>query len=172
MHRSIRSLAFLGAVSILALGFMTTPAMSDGGGPADGFGLHVQAPHMMTDGTIGGPYHHYCKGISDEMIQCLLFPSTDPKAPLVGVEYFVGKELARKEVPLITWNRNFHDHAVEIAGGRVKILDIEDENKVKEIAAAAGNTDGIIFHLWPDGKKVPDGTVSIPNAIGHKFRTE
>ncbi len=172
MHRSIRSLLFVGAVSFLAMGCMTSPAMSGEGSPSHGFDLHVQAPHMMEDGSIGGPFHHYCKGISDEMIQCLLFPSTDPKAPLVGVEYFVGKELARKEVPLIKWNRNFHDHEVEIAGGRVKILDIDDENKVKEIADAAAKTDGVIFHLWPNGAKTPDGTVSIPNAIGHKFRTE
>ena len=81
---------------------MTTPAMREGGGSADGLGLHLRASHRMADGTIGGPYHHYCKGISDGMIQCLLFPSTDPKAPLISVEYFVGKELARKEVPLIT----------------------------------------------------------------------
>ena len=51
----------------------------------------------MADGTTGGPYHHYCKGISDEMIQCLLFESTDANAPLVAVEYFVGKDLARKD---------------------------------------------------------------------------
>ena len=96
--------------------------------------------HMMADGQVGGPFHHYCKGISNEIIQCLLFPSTDSKAPLIGVEYFVAKDLARKEVPLITWNRNFHDHEVEIATGRVLILDIEDKNKVAEIAAAAAQT--------------------------------
>ena len=140
--------------------------------PAEGFGLHVQAPHMMADGKIGGPFHHFCKGISKEILQCLLFKSTDPNAPLVAVEYFIAKTLARKEVPLIKWNRNFHDHEVEIATGRVQILGIADQNKVKEIAAVAAKTDGIIFHLWPDGQKIPDGTVSIPNSVGHKFRTE
>lgn len=58
MHRSIRSVLFVSAVSFLAMECMTTPAMSEGGGPADGFGLHLQAPHMMADGTIDGPYHH------------------------------------------------------------------------------------------------------------------
>ncbi len=171
MSYSIRSMSFIALVSCLFIVLMGTPAMSDGG-PADGFGLHVQAPHMMADGQVGGPFHHYCKGISAEIIQCLLFPSTDPKAPLIGVEYFVAKDLARKEVPLIKWNRNFHDHEVEIATGRVQILDIADENKVKEIAAAAAKTDGVIYHLWQPGLKVPDGTVTIPNSVGHKFRTE
>ena len=169
---SMRSMSFIVLLSVFCIGLTVTPAMSEGNGPADGFGLHVQAPHMMADGQIGGPFHHYCKGISNEIIQCLLFPSTDPKAPLIGVEYFVAKDLARKEIPLITWNRNFHDHEVEIATGRVLILDIEDKNKVKEIAAAAAKTDGIIYHLWQPGLKVPDGTVTIPNAVGHKFRTE
>ena len=172
MLRSMRSMSFIVLLSVFCIGLTVTPAMSEGNGPADGFGLHVQAPHMMANGQIGGPYHHYCKGISNEIIQCLLFPSTDPKAPLIGVEYFVPKDLARKEVPLITWNRNFHDHEVEIATGRVLILDIEDKNKVAEIAAVAAQTDGIIYQLWQPGQKVPDGTVTIPNALGHKFRTE
>ncbi len=150
----------------------STAIMAASMSPAEGFGLHVQAPHMMADGQIGGPFHHFCKGISKEILQCLLFKSTDPNAPLVAVEYFIAKTLARKEVPLIKWNRNFHDHEVEIATGRVQILGIDDPNKVKEIAAAAAKTDGIIFHLWPDGQKIPDGTVSIPNSVGHKFRTE
>ena len=140
--------------------------------PAEGFGLHVQAPHMMADGQPGGPFHHFCKGISKEILQCLLFKSTDFNAALVAVEYFIAKDLVRKEVPLIKWNRNFHDHAVEIATGRVQILDIADPNKVKEIAAVAAKTDGIIFHLWHDDQKVPDGRVTIPNSLGHKFRTE
>ena len=172
MLRSMRSMSFIVLVSVFFIGLTVTPAMSEGNGPADGFGLHVQAPHMMPDGQVGGPFHHYCKGISNEIIQCLLFRSTDPMAPLIGVEYFVAKDLARKEVPLITWNRNFHDHEVEIATGRVLILDIEDKNKVAEIAAAAAKTDGIIYQLWQPGQKVPDGTVTIPNALGHKFRTE
>jgi hypothetical protein len=33
-------------------------------------------------------------------------------------------------------------------------------------------TDGIIFHLWPDGAKAPDGTVGHPQAVGHKLRTQ
>ncbi len=32
--------------------------------PAEGFTIHVMAPHKFEDGTVHGPYHHYCKGIS------------------------------------------------------------------------------------------------------------
>ncbi|HXF93922.1 MAG TPA: DUF1264 domain-containing protein [Nitrospiraceae bacterium] len=134
--------------------------------PVDGYDIHVQAPHMMHDGTVGGPYHHYCKGISDKILQCLLFKSTDPQAQLIGVEYFVAKELSRK-LPPIKWHRHFHDHKVEIATGRVQVL--EPADKAKEIAEAASNTDGVIYHLWQEGQEFPDGTVTFPQSLGHTF---
>ncbi len=170
MFRNIRSLTLLCAVSVIAMGGMSTPALS-GGGPADGYDIHVQAPHMMADGQLGGPFHHYCKGISDEVLQCLLFESTDPKSKLVAIEYFIAKQLARKEVPLIKWNRNFHDHQVEIDTGRVVVLD-QPADKAKAIAEAAAKTDGVIFHLWHKDQAVPDGKVTIPTSVGHVMRTE
>jgi hypothetical protein len=171
MKHTLRSMFMVSVLSFAVLGFMVTPAIS--GGPTDGFDIHVQAPHMMADGTVGGPYHHYCKGIQGgEVLQCLLFESTKSDAKLVAVEYFIEKNLARKNVPLIQWNRAFHDHEVEIAGGRVVILDPKDPEGQKAVAAAAGKTDGVIFHLWGKDQVVPDGTVTIPNAIGHVHRTK
>jgi uncharacterized protein DUF1264 len=140
------------------------------GTPADGFTIHVVAPHKFEDGTVHGPYHHYCKPISDQILQCLLFESTEPNARLTDVEYFVAKPIAR-ELPLNVWNRYYHDHAEEIATGRVQVLDMP-EDKAKEIAAAAAKTDGIIFHLWPEGKSAPTGEVGHPQAVGHKHRTQ
>jgi hypothetical protein len=121
MRPSVRLLGFLGVMTFVAVGCMTTPAIS-ADNPAEGYDIHVQAPHLMADGQVGGPFHHYCKPISAEVLQCLLFESTDPKAKLVAIEYFIAKELARKEVPLIKWHRFFHDHKVEIATGRVQVL--------------------------------------------------
>jgi hypothetical protein len=138
--------------------------------PADGFNIHVIAPHKFEDGTVHGPFHHYCKGVTPEILQCLLFQSTDPNALLVEVEYFVAKPLAR-ELPLDVWNKYYHDHEVEIATGRVQVLDVP-EAKAKEIAAAAAKTDGIIFHLWPKGVPVPNGEVGHPQSVGHKPRTQ
>ncbi len=135
--------------------------------PVEGFDIHVQAPHMMADGTPGGPFHHYCKGVSDQILQCLLFDSTDPKAKLVAIEYFVAKDLTRK-LPAIQWHRHFHDHKVEIATGRVQILDMPADQAAKVAEIAAG-TDGVIYHLWPHGQAFPDGTVTFPQSLGHKF---
>jgi hypothetical protein len=33
---------------------------------------------------------------------------------------------------------------------------------------SASKTDGIIFHLWPMGAKVPHGDVGFPTAVSHK----
>ena len=144
-------------------------------GPADGFNIHVMAPHKFEDGTVHGPYHHYCKGISPEILQCLLFESTDPNARLTDVEYFVSKTVSRTQVPLKTWNKYYHDHEIEIATGRVQVLDMP-EAQAKEVAAVAAQTDGIIFHLWPDGAKAPNGVSATRNrsdtSIGrNKLRT-
>jgi len=65
-------------------------------GPADGFTIHVLAPHQMESGDLGGPFHHYCKPVKEGAIfQCLLFASADPAAALVGVEYFVESSFSR-----------------------------------------------------------------------------
>ena len=163
-------LAILGAFGICLAVSSSAWAEEKKPGPADGFNIHVIAPHKFEDGTVHGPYHHYCKGISPEVLQCLLFTSTDPNALLTDIEYFIAKPIAR-EVPLNVWNRFYHDHEVEIATGRVQVLDMP-EDKAKEVAAAAAKTDGIIFHLWPEGKSAPTGEVGHPQSVGHKHRTE
>ena len=144
MGRIIRSISLLSAGSVFLLGCMTSPAVSgEPTSPAVGYDIHVQAPHMMPNGEPGGPFHHYCKGISDKILQCLLFESTDPKAPLVAIEYFVAKDLSRK-LPAIQWHRHFHDHKVEIATGRVQILDMPADQAAK-VAEAAAATDGAFW---------------------------
>ncbi|KAF0219108.1 MAG: hypothetical protein FD174_2194 [Geobacteraceae bacterium] len=158
------------ALSVMAGGAAVAEVKKPG--PADGYAIHVLAPHQMEDGTVGGPFHHYCKPIQGGVVlQCLLFTSTAPDAALVGVEYFIEKGLARKNVPLIQWNRHFHDHEVEIATGRVQVLDVSPE-EASAIAQKAAGTDGIIFELWQENAVIPDGKVTFPTSVGHVFRTK
>lgn len=168
MHKLVGA---VGAFCLLVTSAGSALAEEKKPGPADGFTIHVMAPHKMEDGTIAGPFHHYCKGISPEVLQCLLFESTDPNALLVEIEYFIAKPVSRAHVPLKTWNKFYHDHEVEIATGRVQVLDVP-EAQAKEIAAVAAQTDGIIFHLWPKGAKAPNGHVGHPTSVGHKPRKE
>ena len=134
--------------------------------PLSGYTIHVSAPHMM-DGEVVGPFHHYCKPINDDIIQCVLFESTEPNARMTEVEYMVSKKLARKVIPEWSHKQNWHDHAEEIATGRVAIHVPVDPAEKKKLADYVAKTDGIIFHLWPHGAPIPDGSVSIAQSVGH-----
>jgi hypothetical protein len=136
--------------------------------PADGFTIHVTAPHMLS-GHATEPVHHYCKVIApDPIIQCLLTDTADPNAPLTGIEYIIAKHVTRPLVTLGTWNANFHDHKEEIATGRVQVLDMPAD-EARKVADLVATTDGIIFHLWPMGDRIPTGTVEIGQSVGHRL---
>jgi hypothetical protein len=138
-------------------------------GPAEKFDIHVVAPHVV-DGVVMGPFHHYCKLAQQEplVLECLLYQSTAPDARLVGVEYMIDKALARASLPLDAWNAYYHDHAVEIATGRVQVLDRPDA-EAKSLAEAAATTDGVIWKLWMD-ETVPSGLAKNAQSVGHRRR--
>jgi hypothetical protein len=136
------------------------------GSPSHGYDVHVLAPHVV-DGHQMGPYHHFCKVLApDPVIQCLIYDSTDSNARLSQVEFIVAKKLTRAQVSLENWNKNWHDHTIEIAGGRVQVLDLPAD-KAKEAADLVSTTDGLIVHFYYDGD-MPNGRTSIAQAVGHK----
>ena len=139
--------------------------------PADGHSIHVLAPHVIS-GHVQGPYHHYCKVISPEpVIECLIYTATDSMARLTQIEYIVSKTITRTPlISLAEWNRNWHDHAQEIATGRVQVLDMPPD-QAKGVADLVATTDGIIYHLWPEDAKVPSGRVLIGQSVGHRNLT-
>jgi hypothetical protein len=139
-------------------------------GPAEKFDIHVVAPHVV-DGVVMGPFHHYCKLAQQEplVLECLLYTSSDANARMIGVEYMIDKRLTRTNLPLDTWNTFYHDHEVEIASGRVQVLD-RPEAEAKALAEAAAKTDGVIWKLWMD-EAVPSGRARVGQAVGHKPRT-
>lgn len=146
-------------------------AAADEGGaakasPAEGYTVHVLAPHTV-DGKQMGPYHHYCKVLApDPVIQCLIYESTEPSARLSQVEFIVAKKLTRNRISLKDWNKNWHDHAIEIASGRVQVLDLPPD-KAKEVADLVSTTDGLIVHFYYDAD-LPNGRTSVAQAVGHK----
>jgi hypothetical protein len=135
--------------------------------PAVGFDIHVTAPHVVNGDTMG-PIHHFCKPIRPEpvVIQCILFETMDPNAPMTEVEYIVAKSVTRNTIERDDWNDAWHDHAMEIASGRVQVHDMPEEDAAK-VAELVSTTDGLIFHLWPPGSDIPTGEVSIAQAVSH-----
>src|SRR5438309_2899196 len=140
--------------------------------PAEGYTVHVTAPHVVA-GKVMGPYHHYCKVLSPEpIIECLCYRSSDQGARLEQVEYIIAKSITRTgAVSLVGWNKNWHDHKQEIATGRVQVHDLPPD-KAKEVADLVATTDGIIFHVWSHDDKVPSANVVIAQSVGHVNLTQ
>ena len=165
------------AVSVLVVGawaMRDTDAKQEGAArgatPADGYTVHVTAPHMV-NGHQMGPYHHYCKVITpDPQIVCQIYDNTDPNAPLTQIEFIIAKKLTRPGVKREDWNRLWHDQSVEITGGRVQVLDLPPD-KAKEVADLVATTDGIIYSFQFDGK-LPNGKITMAQAVGHRPLTE
>ncbi len=174
MTRSLRFAApivvLIGAAALL--GNRLAPRAAAPMTPADGHSIHVLAPHVV-EGKVMGPYHHYCKVLSAEpVIECLCYESTDSTAMIAQVEYIVAKTITRTDaISLADWNRNWHDHLQEIQTGRVQVLDLPADD-AKKVADLVATTDGIIFHLWQHGQRVPTGKVTIAQAVGHVNITE
>lgn len=172
----LRTLAKAGALIVVVCGLLFTGAWiaqesasnapSAPPTPAQGFTVHVTAPHRV-NGHVMGPFHHYCKVIApDPQIVCLIFDNTEPNAPLTQIEFIMAKKLTRPAVKLSDWNKLWHDHAVEIAGGRVQVLDMPPD-KAKEVADLVATTDGIIYSFDYNGK-LPSGKVTMAQSVGHK----
>ena len=145
----------------------TGPGPSEPATPADGYTIHVTAPHNV-NGHIMGPYHHFCKVMKADppFIVCQIYDSAGPDETLTQIEFIVGKKLTRPAVNLSDWNRLWHDHAAEIAGGRVQVLDLPPD-KAKEVANLVATTDGIIYSFQFDSK-IPNGKVVMAQAVGHQ----
>lgn len=143
------------------------PGPSQPATPADGYTIHVTAPHNV-NGHIMGPYHHFCKVMKADppFIVCQIYDSADPNQTLTQIEFIVGKKLTRSAISLPDWNRLWHDHAAEIASGRVQVLDLPPD-KAKEVADLVATTDGIIYSFQFDGS-IPNGKVVMAQAVGHR----
>jgi hypothetical protein len=158
---------------LLLWSLLVSPAAAEPpASPAQGFDIHLMAPHVV-EGVVMGPFHHYCKLAQQKplILECLLYMSAEPSARLMGVEYFIDKELTRPNLRLDVWNEYYHDHAIEIASGRVAVLD-RPEAEAKALAEAAARTDGIIWKLWMHHLPVPDGRAIPAQSVGHRHRTD
>jgi hypothetical protein len=161
----MRKTLWLAAVCLVAPG-LALPQQAKNPTPADGYTVHVSAPHEV-NGKVMGPFHHYCKVMKpDPVIVCLIYDSTDANAMLTQVEYIIAKKLTRPGVSLENWNTYWHDHAQEIATGRVQVHDLPPD-KAKEVADLVATTDGIIFAIDMNGD-LPTGHVTHAQSVGRK----
>lgn len=98
--------------------------------------------------------YHFCKPVSAEVNQCVLYDGTGPDAKLIGIEYLVSDALYQK-MPAeekVYW----HDHKFEVDAGLLKSLTQEGEDERKTMAAVRPLW-GKVFHTWVAGQTYPIG---------------
>jgi hypothetical protein len=98
--------------------------------------------------------YHFCKSLSDDVSQCLLYDGTGPNARLIGVEYLVSDEIYRK-MP-VEEQDYWHDHGYEIDSGLLRSL-TQHGDEEKATLAKVRTLHGKIFHTWVAGKEYPEG---------------
>lgn len=98
--------------------------------------------------------YHFCKPVSDEVNQCVLYDGTGPDAKLIGIEYLVSDAIYQK-MPAeekVYW----HDHKHEVDAGLLKSLTQSGDEEEKTMQAVRPLW-GKVYHTWTEGKVYPVG---------------
>jgi DNA-binding beta-propeller fold protein YncE len=126
-------------------------------GPAQGFALHIDAKKHINElpETV---VHHYCKNLSHDVIQCLLFDSDEPNAHNIGTETIISPAMYAKlpEEEQLYW----HHHKEEIPLVDAKLPGLSEE-EIKKVVAAIEDTYGKVIIFWNPGDTAPMGEPSV-----------
>lgn len=97
---------------------------------------------------------HYCKPVSEEVAQCVLYDGTGPDARLIGIEYLVSDRIYQG-MPAEE-KSYWHDHKHEVDAGLLKSLTQTGDEEKKTLAAVRPLW-GKVYHTWASGKTYPAG---------------
>lgn len=111
--------------------------------------------HLMKDlPEVAQAAYHYCKPVTDDVAQCILYDGQGPGARLIGVEYLVSDAIYQKMPP--EEKAYWHDHKFEVDAGLLKSLtQVGDE--AKKSLAGVRPLWGKVYHTWASGKTYPIG---------------
>ncbi|HEU4829619.1 MAG TPA: DUF1264 domain-containing protein [Gemmatimonadales bacterium] len=120
--------AGLGAAALAILA--VAPAAAQDKGPVPGFTTHIVATHYLRGETY--ETHHYFKQLREGVLQGLVFRQGAGGAPLIEVEWAIGKAVYDS---LPDWQKmNWHPLAPAVAAGRVTLPDLSDAEEAKMLA--------------------------------------
>ncbi len=125
--------------------------------PAQGFALHIDAKKHINE-LPDAVVHHFCKNLSKEVIQCLLFDGDDPNAHNIGTETIISPQMYAKlpEEEQLYW----HHHKEEIPLVDAKLPGLS-EDEIKKVVAAIEDTYGKVIIFWNPGDAAPMGEPSV-----------
>ncbi len=113
---SVVAVVLLGVLALgrSPLGTAAQDATPAGGDPTGGDRVHVDlAVHFPWDPALIA--HHWCKPVAGGFVECLIYASDDPDAPLVAVEEVVDEATYQGFDP--TEQRLWHSNVAEAAAG-------------------------------------------------------
>lgn len=113
-------------------------------------GVHL----MKSDPGQSRVAYHFCKSVSPDLNQCVLYDGTGPNARLIGIEYLVSDAIyqAMPDEEKAYW----HDHKYEVDKGLLKSLTQSGDDEAETLAQVRTMW-GKVYHTWADGKTYPSG---------------
>ena len=150
MRRASVYLLFI--LIILAACESTSTQLTASAKPTDGYTVHIDATkHAATKMNLF--VHHYCKGLLNGMMQCLLYDSDELNAKLIGVEQIVPNEVWEKFA--VAEKQNWHGHVEELTKVELKAPGLSD-SEVASLKETLGNTHGKVIVFWDPNREYPD----------------
>ncbi|KAK7419059.1 hypothetical protein QQX98_003561 [Neonectria punicea] len=124
--------------------------------PVKNICAHLNAFHAYADDPSRCvETNHYCAHLNNDVRQCLLYDSDEPKARLIGIEYMITPELFET---LPTEERKlWHSHAYEVKSGMLIMPNRSVPAPAWELAEnmemdQVVHLYGKVYHLWQTDK--------------------
>ncbi len=138
------------------LGFHSAKAASVS--PATNWTIHIDALKHFP-GHPDEVAHHWCRSIGDGMLECQIYTSDDPNAPLVAIETIVPTAVWKTFPP--SEQALWHYHRVEIPKVSATMPDVSAD-EAKQVVASLMETYGKVYILWnPVVSKYPVGQPTV-----------
>lgn len=168
MNRGLVLLLVVAALALVGGALFAWSQMSESKAEelaSSGFTLHIDAIKHI-DYAQDKVVHHYCKGIGDEVTECLLFDEHEPGARLIGVEVIVSSRIFEESVAEEE-KAKWHYHETELPLVEPTLPDLSEE-EAQEVVSAIKDTYGKVIIFWNPGEPAPTTPVSVttPASVG------
>jgi len=134
--------------------------------PVSAFVAHLDG-FLFRSGDLSSQHRvrQYCAPLSEDMLQCLLFDGTGPRAKLTGVEYVIGERRfsALPDEEKAYWHSQVH----EVKAGLLVAPGLPEPAE-HALASRLVRTYAKAWRLWPDGDSgVPTGVPQLMMGFTH-----
>jgi hypothetical protein len=154
----IASFVLLAALGLAVFGLHSAKATTVS--PATNWTIHIDALKHFP-GHPDEVAHHWCRSIGNGMLECQIYPSDDPNAPLVAIETIVPAAVWKTFPPSeqVLW----HYHRTEIPKVSATMPDVSAA-EAKQVVESLMETYGKVYILWnPVDSKYPVGQPTVYN---------